>query len=258
MVTRLEAQHARNRQSIENEAQRLLRRAWTAGDVDSFVEQAIVIDELARSATVAETDAYLTAALLTAGIDTTPAGLDPEAFRRPVDPQELWSRPAKHVRMKLADGVEPPAATSFGRHMAGALLATGLQYAARGASAFRLGAEPSATGYRRVTGSKPCGLCVAASDQLYHVEQLMPIHDNCHCTVKPVSLERRYGLSDGEYQRVLEQTGGDTSRASLSKVRLHDLDAAVELPAFRVVEHGELGPYLFDANHKAPLLDAAA
>lgn len=258
MPTRLEGSYARSRRQIEAEAQRLLRRSWLTASEEQFLEEAIAIEGAARTATVSATDAFLTAALVASGVATSPVGLDADAYRRPVDPETLWGRPHKHMRIKQSEGVAFPEASRFGARMADTLLATDMQFAARGASRDRVVSEPSATGYRRVTtSSKPCGLCIAASDQLYYVETLMPIHDSCHCTVKPVSLERRYGLSDGEYQKVIEQTGGDTSAQALSRVRLGDEIPADATP-FLVVEHGELGPYMFDATHTPPLLDAAA
>ena len=102
-------------------------------------------------------------------------------------------------------------------------------------------------GYRRVirpelskTGT--CGLCVAASDQVYAVENLMPIHPGCNCAVMPII----DGYDPGDYvntmdlRRVYETAteGGEVSdsgvptRSQLSSVRV------------TIDQHGEYGPML--------------
>lgn len=204
------------------------------------------------------TDAYLAAYLTAAGVATDVRGLDPAAYRRPVPNDVLWRRPYTQMRLRLEQGAAFPEASRFGSQMAGLIAATDLEYAHRGASRDWMKSEPDLTGYRRVLdpASDSCGLCVASSDQLYHVEDLLPIHDRCRCTVAPVSTSRRFGLSEGRYQQVLDQTGGDTSREALSSIRLGaPQDGAVP---FRVYDHGELGPYLYDANRAPPALREAA
>ena len=257
MPTRLERAHANTRRRISNESQRMIRRAWVAsGSEGEFVDEAIAIARSARSAVVAEIDAFLASYLAMNGIPTDVRGLDPERYVRPVEPDEQWRRPHKHLRMKLAEEMPLPQALAFGGHMAESILATDLQLANRDASADWIGTEDTATGYRRTLGGDPCGLCIAAADQLYYRDDLMGIHVNCHCGVVPVSLERRYGLTDGQYQQVLDQTGGDTSREALSRVRLGQPQA--DAIPFSTAQHGELGPYLFQQGHSPPLLDAAA
>lgn len=254
MATRLVAAHSRARQQIARESQRQVRRAFETASEARFIAEVIAIEDAAIAATVAEQDAYLATFLQAHGVPASPQGLDPSAYRRPVDPAEQWERPHKHVRMKLADGWAAPEALRFGRQMAERMQATDLQYAARTSSRDWMVNEGGSDGSRRVTrGLDPCGLCVAAADQLYYVEDLQPIHDNCNCEVVPVSTSRRYGLTGGQYDDVLAQTGGDTSREALSRVRLGD----GQVEPFAVAEHGELGPYLYDPNHAPPLLSAA-
>lgn len=106
-------------------------------------------------------------------------------------------------------------------------------------------------GYRRVfhpelsqTGS--CGLCIAASDRIYKLAELKPIHDECKCTVAPVI--RRTGpdgdeVVDDPGQRItsddLDQlytdagtTSGRTKGNNLKRTR------------YVIEEHAELGPVL--------------
>lgn len=103
-------------------------------------------------------------------------------------------------------------------------------------------------GYRRVlrpelskTGS--CGLCVAASDQIYGVEELMPIHEGCNCETMPIVGDDDPGLYiNMEDFRQLYGTAspgrevGAPTRQELSRVRV------------AVDEHGEFGPMLRDTQ----------
>lgn len=110
-------------------------------------------------------------------------------------------------------------------------------------------------GFRRVirpelskTGT--CGLCVAASDVVYSVGDLLPIHPGCNCAVMPII----DGFDPGDYvntmdlRRVYETAteGGEVSdsgvptRSQLSSVRV------------TIDRHGEYGPMLkhAEANDK--------
>lgn len=97
---------------------------------------------------------------------------------------------------------------------------------------------PKIIGYRRVihpelsrTGT--CGLCIAAADRLYHVGELMPLHDRCKCTIAAVTAE--HDPADEANSIDLSQLykhGGGTSAAHLKRTR------------YQVDEHGELGPVL--------------
>jgi hypothetical protein len=112
-------------------------------------------------------------------------------------------------------------------------------------------AVPRITNYRRVihpelsTGGT-CGLCAAASNRLYQVAELMPLHNRCNCTVLPI-----YGGIDLGEQinaqdlKLLYGLAGSTGRADLAKVR------------YQVDSHGELGPVLGAAKQrKVPAKDA--
>ena len=93
--------------------------------------------------------------------------------------------------------------------------------------------------YRRVihpelshTGT--CGLCVVASDRTYHISDLNPMHDHCHCTVMPILNGNDPGLSlnRNDLDAIYSRAGGNKAW-QLSKVNV------------TVDEHGEIGP-VFD------------
>jgi hypothetical protein len=105
------------------------------------------------------------------------------------------------------------------------------------------------TGYRRVihpelTKGGSCGLCVAASDQVYHKKDLLPVHGRCKCTVTPIFGETLgpgdpgAAINSEDLAKMYEAAGGSTSGFALKETR------------YRVVDHGELGPQLVYADAK--------
>ncbi|WP_052506277.1 hypothetical protein [Mycolicibacterium llatzerense] len=78
-----------------------------------------------------------------------------------------------------------------------------------------------------------CGLCIAASDRLYTVRELLPMHRLCKCTSAAVTEEFDPAdeLNAVDLRRLYRDAGG-TSRAHLKRTR------------YKEDEHGELGPTL--------------
>jgi hypothetical protein len=110
------------------------------------------------------------------------------------------------------------------------------------------------TGYRRIvhpelakTGT--CGLCIVASDNVYHTAQLLPIHGNCNCTVLPIvgEIDPGTGLNNLTLGDFYAAAGDSTFGEDLKKTR------------FVVNEHGEYGPVLgFEGQHFTGPDDLAA
>lgn len=98
-------------------------------------------------------------------------------------------------------------------------------------------------GYRRIlhpelgSGAPPCGLCVVAADRLYHVEDLMPIHARCRCSVAAATADSDPGrsLNEEDLARIYREAGGNTKQR-LALVRVE------------YAEHGELGPVIVNAD----------
>jgi hypothetical protein len=93
-------------------------------------------------------------------------------------------------------------------------------------------------GYRRVMHPElsrggTCGMCIAASDRIYHVGQLLPIHKKCHCTICAVTedYDPADDLNAVDLSQLYRDAGG-TSSAHLKRTR------------YQVDQHGELGPVL--------------
>lgn len=212
------------------------------------------------------TDAYLArmVSLLT-GNRFRPAGLadlselrgpaltGPGAFARAADVYR-WQQ-AKHDRAARALLVQPaprvpqlatPVEAAVER--ATSVASTGVQLTQRAQTVRTLGvaeAQGLVTGYRRIIhpelarGGETCGLCVAASDRVYKVSELLPVHDGCNCTVAPMTRELDPGLNLNQLDlKRLYRAAGSTGAADLSRVR------------YKVVDHGELGPQLVMADAK--------
>lgn len=106
-------------------------------------------------------------------------------------------------------------------------------------------------GYRRVIRPElsrggTCGMCIAASDRLYKVGELLPIHRRCHCTISAVTEEHDPAddLNAVDLNALYKAAGG-TSAAHLKRTR------------YKVDQHGELGPVLVSERKYKPRSETA-
>jgi hypothetical protein len=162
-------------------------------------------------------------------------------LRNGVDMEQVFARPAKLFRRLRAKGVDPQTAFARAMALASQITDTNVTLAQREAyqqTLKRLERVAGVTGYRRIvhpelarTGS--CGLCIVASDQVYHSSQLLPIHGNCNCTVLPVMgiLDPGSSLNNTTLTDFYAAAGGNLSE-QLKGVRV------------MVNDHGEYGPVL--------------
>ncbi|MDP7703189.1 MULTISPECIES: hypothetical protein [unclassified Mycobacterium] len=102
------------------------------------------------------------------------------------------------------------------------------------------------TGYRRVIHPElsrggTCGMCIAASDRIYKIAELMPIHAHCKCTIAAVTedYDPADDLNAVDLNALYKDAGG-TSVAHLKRTR------------YQVDEHGELGPVLVPQKKYRP------
>lgn len=99
-------------------------------------------------------------------------------------------------------------------------------------------AKTKVIGYRRVIHPElsrggTCGMCIAASDRIYKVGTLLPIHDKCKCTIAAVTedYDPADDLNAVDLSQLYKDAGG-TGSAVLKRTR------------YQIDEHGELGPVL--------------
>jgi hypothetical protein len=167
-----------------------------------------------------------------------------------VAPEDVYGRIPDHVRfISVSRGITPEKAALEGLRRAAAVADTDVMLAERAqVQRFFTQRRPKGvTGYRRVlhpelgSGAPPCGLCVVAATRAYHIEELMPIHSRCRCSVAAITADADPGLqlNDQDLERVLSAVygaaGGNTAR-QLKTVRVE------------FAEHGELGPILVNAD----------
>jgi hypothetical protein len=229
---------------------RLLAGRWyderaigdAAGQVDTVVRRGQVI-------TGDVTRTYLDQSLRVLGATPprTPPTL-PDRLR-PVDVGAEWSRPAEQYRFARSQGADDARATLVAVERASHLAVEDLDLAMRETTRAHLANAADVSGYRRVihpelSRSGTCGLCIAAADRVYSVDDLMPIHTNCGCEALPivrgVDPARVFNGADTTelYKRVLAVAGGQTAADKLKNTRV------------QVSSHGELGPVLHDAGHR--------
>jgi hypothetical protein len=200
--------------------------AWDSTDgiddaaAETFSTRAQPVALAAQRRSVALADAYL-AAWLSAELRrmVRPRGLDIEALTGEAvrnGGTDVYRRSIITARAAITRGRSYSEARAEGRARAVATASTDVALSARAAVRDVMASTPQVVGYRRVIGGKACVLCIGAQG-IYASDTLMPIHDNCTCGVEPV-MEGTAGTAVGD--------------------------------GVKVVEHGELGPLLWQANHE--------
>lgn len=189
----------------------------------------------AQRATADVTWAYLDAALAEAGERVPTARLEFPARPRGVDAEQVWERPFKEYRLARSVGEEHDVALDKATARAARIAVDDLDLGVREAAAQHSEKAPTVIGQRRVIHPElskggTCGLCIAASDQIYRPGTLLPIHDGCNCGVAEVTatVDPGSGLNDLSLKD-LYKAAGSTAGADLKRTR------------YQVTEHGELG-----------------
>lgn len=214
--------------------------------------------EAGQRQSAALTDAYI-ARVLSEMLeeDIPPLGslVDPAQLRQGITHQGVYGRLADQHRYQTALRVAAPVVAAAVLRRATTIIRTDLQLArthqARralggegpGAGGRRFGGRGRIEGYRRVirpelSNNGVCGICLAASDRVYSVGDLLPIHHGCVCDVLPIVNGNDPGrdLNDAELDRLYDDAG-TTARAGLIKQR------------YEITEHGEIGPLIVDPKH---------
>lgn len=159
-------------------------------------------------------------------------------------PDKVFERPAETYRYEKSIGKDRAAAIEKAEQRIAKTVDNNLILSARLAAQQTLvrvaEKDERIIGYRRIihpelalkTGT--CGLCVAASDRLYKVKDLQPIHGGCNCSISPVTTAHDPGirLNEQDLSRLYEHAGGGTSGRGLKRVN------------YQIIDHHELGPVL--------------
>lgn len=244
-------------------AQLLLRQlAALWRDFDKYYDGDLVAARAARSATMVDaatdsvrrqTESYLRFTYqqfddLQFPTDAEIDQVNEDLLDRLVNPLDEWNRPAEQFRYAESQGKTRGEAIENAIKRVEELGDMDMALAARNTANNIFKATPKITGYRRVIhpelseSGTSCGLCIAASTRVYSKEELLPLHDHCHCTVMPIVGDDDPGdFFNGQDIDLLEElykaaAGNDAQ--SLSRVRA------------KVIYNSELGPYLVEEGSK--------
>lgn len=220
--------------------------SWRGEDVDRFVSAAVPVVLGAQRQVGSLTDAYIRTLLSDMlGGTVRASGAAPSTgatLRNGTEPAEVYARPLRTVWRALAEGKGLDEALSVARVRLVQIVTTDLQLAKTHAARAAMSADGRVVGYRRVlTGVKTCGICVVASTQRYHRQDLMPIHPACDCGVAPIVGTKDpghvldAGLLDQAHAAIADRFG--VSAAS-GRGSLDYRDVLI------THEHGEIGPVI--------------
>lgn len=205
--------------------------AWREPDIERFVARIVPVVTGGQVQIASLTDGYLAAmASAVLGIPSRPIGIPAKLVTdlamRGVATSDVYRRMGPTVWTALSRGYDLRAAAGQGLTRALITAGTDLQLAKTHSVRYSASRNDNIVGYSRVPDGAACELCLLASTQRYHNEDLMPIHDRCGCDVEPLFGEHDPG-------QVIDQELLDRINAAQQS------DVAVA-----VHEHGELGPVL--------------
>lgn len=167
--------------------------SWHKPDAQRFAMAAVPMVEGAQSALANLTSNYVASVAseaLRRPVAPPPIPLTARARLRLVDPGEVYQRPFVEAYTALKDGQQLDQALGKARVRLREVAEGDMQLTYAHASRAAMEGLPERqrpTGWRRVlVGSENCAMCVLASTQRYHRENLNPIHPHCDCTVEPI------------------------------------------------------------------------
>lgn len=242
-----------------------LERLWDVygGPTDAhaaeFVRRASAVLSQSLTSVAAQYAMYARAWRSATGVIEPPSGFDIDRLladvRKGTTVEDRMLRPIVEVRTRLAAGDDFARASQAGLDRLMSIAGTDVQQTFRLAHRAAWAGHPKVNRYRRVLrGEVNCGLCIVASAQTYRSDRLLPIHPSCDCGVSPViggSARSDVSRDVDVITRELRANGVQVNnRGALANLRLDD----ATLDALRAVDehqHGELGPLLKVAKHRA-------
>lgn len=198
-------------------------------DVAPFVGQVVPIVVASQRAAITITDAYLGRMVRRSPLGLDVASLIGASLRSGTSLEDVYRRPFVNVWSALQRGDLWDLAVASGRARAISSATMDVALSTR-AAARQIGQDDDRiVGYQRVPDESACEFCALVSGQRYTTEDLMPLHNNCGCTVEPLLASERHRF-----------TG----------VEANDLSIPVERDGVvaAVREHGELGPLLVNGE----------
>lgn len=245
-LTAMADRQAEQRHSIVVQLIRALLGLWSG--FSRMDDDHAVIGMAARSATfsLAATDrtrllqrSYLTASFRELGVSTVDLPTSLASYPRTnADPLEVWQRPVgQWIWQRRNAGTVDDQQSALDDYLT-TLGESDVMVAERDEAQRVYESRSQITGYRRVihpelSKSGTCGLCIVASDRVYHREDLMPIHDGDNCTTMGITSGFDPGLRlNADDLKTIYAAAGGNAAEQLANTRI------------TINEHGELGPVL--------------
>lgn len=290
-MNQLTAAHIEAERRLRQVAENAVRVGWAAlpdysdAGVERFNAQVLPVIAAAQRNSAVVTSAYMarfTGKNYDVDVDEVLASL-----RNGVAPEEVYRRPFVTVWTDLKEQKPYLDAVSAGLAHAMASAAIDVQLAMRQTVTVIAERDSGIYGYERVPNGGACDLCLIASTQRYHSGDLMPIHNRCGCSVSPILTSSDRVVNSDLYGKLSADGSIDAITASRAatrvdkytnklsgdlspKERLHyerllnQAENTVEIAGAaarakagttaEVVNHGELGPVLVNADHEFTLI----
>lgn len=214
--------------------------SWRDSDVDRLVNLILPRVQAGQLQTARLTSAYV--ASLAKYVDgktvrSVPVVANEILLARGVDQSVVYRRPAVEMYTALSKGSSLTQAVAQGVERLSSIIATDMQLSVTHQERRSYKSAGYTYTVRTLTGRESCALCIIASTQRYHVENLRPIHASCDCGSRQISAKYDPGqvLDDDLLNQTYDLLGSKYAKDS-SGSNLIDLIA--------VREHGELGPVL--------------
>lgn len=229
--------------------------SYHKSDVDTLTEQVVPVVLAGQRQVASLTDAYLSSLYGHMTGEPSPPSGDGlaavaayDVLREGKTPEDVYERPFIEVWAALKNGKSLDEAVQLGEQRLQNLAATDMQLAKTHASRAVLSGQERIVGYRRVLeGSYSCGLCILASTQRYHKEELMPLHNFCDCGTAPIFGNQDPGQVLNEqlvvdvHQAVADRLGKSNASGRLSQKGGKTLDYRQIVVTH---QHGEIGPVM--------------
>lgn len=220
----LTAAHIEAERRIRTEVIARLTAAWhqlpayNRENLPQWLAAALPIVAAGQRSSASLTNAYIARSIGRAPTPIDISQVTGAGVRNGTPPATVYERPFIRVWTALAAGKLYADAVNEGLQRAQSNAAMDVQLSMTHTVAAVASSDPTILGYKRVPDPGACDLCTIASEQLYHDDSLMPIHNNCGCGVEIITSKFPPAPSD-------VQTPPDA-------------------PQPVVHEHGELGPVL--------------
>ena len=214
---------------------------YSAAETKAIAQRTLQIAEPARANAGALGLAYMREVIGSLRATGVPrVTLQLPAARLGADMVQVYSRPAKAYRDSFATtgSTEHAFAAAMSRLIR--LLEDDVMVARRDGE-HQMMRQAAVERYRRIIHPElakngSCGLCIVASDRIYKISNLMPIHGRCNCSTAPITSSFDPGDANKVDLGALYEAAGSTGAKDLVNVRV------------KVNHHGELGPVLTKAG----------